>query len=154
MPMLNRQVAARGPFLRQALAMQTAGVPAVEAAAAAPGQQMFLCSPYSPPAAEAAATDTGRAAWSSNLYSREQLTGTGQMAGDMWSALASSLAVVGTAAGAYHGYKRTGSTGWAIGWALAGGLFPIITIPVALAQGFGKPSAGFPRARAAARGRR
>lgn len=41
---------------------------------------------------------------------------------------------------AYHGYKRNESVGWAIGWALLGGLFPIITPAIALAQGFGKPT--------------
>ena len=44
----------------------------------------------------------------------------------------------GVGAGAYHGYKRNNSVGWAIGWALLGGVFPIITIPLSLAQGFGK----------------
>jgi len=42
---------------------------------------------------------------------------------------------------AYHGYKRNGSVGWAIGWALIGGLSPIIGGAVAIAQGFGKPKA-------------
>jgi hypothetical protein len=46
--------------------------------------------------------------------------------------------LAGAAAGAYHGYKRNNSVGWAIGWALLGGAFPIITVPVSLAQGFGK----------------
>ncbi len=44
--------------------------------------------------------------------------------------------VAGTGIGAYHGYKRNDSVGWAIGWALLGGLFPVIVIPVAFAQGF------------------
>lgn len=48
------------------------------------------------------------------------------------------LSAAGVAAGAYHGFKRNNSVGWAIGWALLGGLFPFITIPVSLAQGFGK----------------
>lgn len=39
---------------------------------------------------------------------------------------------------AYHGYARTQSVGWAIGWGLLGGLFPFITVPIAFAQGFGK----------------
>lgn len=48
--------------------------------------------------------------------------------------------VAGAAGGAYHGYKRNnGSIGWAIGWAVLGGAFWPVTIPVALAQGFGKP---------------
>jgi hypothetical protein len=49
-----------------------------------------------------------------------------------------ALTLGGTAAGAYHGYKRNNSLGWAIGWALLGGLFPVITLSVAAAQGFGK----------------
>jgi len=46
--------------------------------------------------------------------------------------------VAGTAIGAYHGYKRNDSVGWAIGWALLGGIFPVIVIPVAYAQGIGE----------------
>lgn len=46
--------------------------------------------------------------------------------------------LAGTGIGAYHGYKRNNSVGWAIGWALLGGIFPIIVIPVAYAQGIGK----------------
>lgn len=42
-------------------------------------------------------------------------------------------------AGVYHGYKRNnGSIGWALAWGLLGGLWPI-SIPLMLAQGFGKP---------------
>jgi hypothetical protein len=44
------------------------------------------------------------------------------------------------AMGAYHGYKRhNGSIGWAIGWSFLGGLLPVFTPAIALAQGFGKP---------------
>jgi hypothetical protein len=46
--------------------------------------------------------------------------------------------LAGAAIGAYHGYKRNDSVGWAIGWSLLGSLAPIIVIPVALAQGIGK----------------
>ncbi len=46
--------------------------------------------------------------------------------------------VAGTAIGAYHGYKRNDSVGWAVAWALLGGLAPIVVIPVAYAQGIGK----------------
>jgi hypothetical protein len=49
------------------------------------------------------------------------------------------LGVAGMAIGAYHGYKRNNSVGWAIGWGLLGGLIPIIVIPIAFAQGIGKP---------------
>lgn len=41
---------------------------------------------------------------------------------------------------AYHGYKRNrGSLEWGVGWGLLGGLFPVITPAIALAQGFAKP---------------
>ncbi len=46
--------------------------------------------------------------------------------------------VAGTAVGAYHGYKRNESVGWALGWAFLGGLFPVVVIPVAFAQGIGE----------------
>jgi hypothetical protein len=46
--------------------------------------------------------------------------------------------VAGAALGAYHGYKRNESVGWAIGWSLLGGLVPVIVIPLAFAQGLGK----------------
>ena len=58
--------------------------------------------------------------------------------GYAWTA----AALASTAAGAYHGYKRNQSVGWAIAWALLGGLFPIIVPAIALAQGFGKRKVG------------
>jgi len=45
-------------------------------------------------------------------------------------------------AGAYHGYRRNQSIGWAIGWAVLAGFFPVITTAVAVAQGFGKRKGG------------
>lgn len=40
---------------------------------------------------------------------------------------------------AYHGYKRNdGSVGWAVGWGLLGGIFPVITPAIAFAQGLGE----------------
>lgn len=101
--------------------------------------------------------------WSSNLTtSRDPLaarTSTGARTGqfvpgapaDVWSTVGTALAVAGTGLGAYHGYRRTGSVGWAIAWAILGGLFPIITLPIAYAQGFARPDPGFPAARRAAR---
>lgn len=57
-----------------------------------------------------------------------------------WFYVWQAASLAGTGLGAYHGYKRNrGSVGWAIGWALLGGIFPIITIPVAFAQGYAKP---------------
>lgn len=40
---------------------------------------------------------------------------------------------------AYHGYKRTQSVGWAVAWGLGGGAVWPIMLPIALAQGFGRP---------------
>lgn len=45
---------------------------------------------------------------------------------------------------AYHGYRRNDSVGWAIWWALMGGLFPIVTPAIALAQGFGQRARQLP----------
>lgn len=42
-------------------------------------------------------------------------------------------------ASVYHGYKRNDSLGWGLWWGLMGALFPVITVPVALAQGFAEP---------------
>ncbi len=53
-----------------------------------------------------------------------------------------TLQLASIGASAYHGYKRNNSVGWAIGWGLLGGLFPIITPAVAFAQGFGKRASG------------
>lgn len=49
-----------------------------------------------------------------------------------------ALSAGGLFAGVYHGYKRTESVGWALGWGLLGSIWPI-GIPLMLAQGFGKP---------------
>lgn len=51
-----------------------------------------------------------------------------------------ALAMVSMGASAYHGYKRNNSVGWAVWWALMGGIFPIITPVIAFAQGYGKPT--------------
>ncbi len=50
------------------------------------------------------------------------------------------LRPLAAAAMAYHGYRRhRGKVLWALGWALVGGAFPLITPAIALAQGFGQP---------------
>jgi len=51
------------------------------------------------------------------------------------------------ALGIYHGYKRNDSVGWALWWGLTAAAFPIITIPIALAQGFGKKKGMMPNKR-------
>ena len=45
-----------------------------------------------------------------------------------------------TGALAYHGYKRNDSVGWAFAWGLLGGVVWPITLPIAFAQGYGKPA--------------
>lgn len=60
--------------------------------------------------------------------------------GSTLSTLNTILSYGGMVAGAYHGYKRNnGSIGWAIGWAILGGMWPI-AIPIMLVQGFAKPA--------------
>jgi hypothetical protein len=55
--------------------------------------------------------------------------------------IAGGIALAGAGAGAFHGYRRNrGSIGWALAWAALGGLFPLVTTGVAIAQGFGKPA--------------
>ena len=59
--------------------------------------------------------------------------------GDAPSPSYPTLRMAAAALAAYHGYKRNGSIGWAIVWAFLGSAFPIITVPVAFAQGLGQP---------------
>lgn len=50
------------------------------------------------------------------------------------------LSLAGTAAGAYHGARRNHGSVWsAVVWGFFGGVAPLITVPVAAAQGFGQP---------------
>jgi len=51
------------------------------------------------------------------------------------------LSAAGAAASAYHGYKRnvaSNPVAWAIWWGLWGSALPVITVPIAFAQGFAK----------------
>jgi len=57
-----------------------------------------------------------------------------------WSVFWWLASIAGAGTGAYHGYKRNNdSVGWAIGWFFFGGILPILSIPISLAEGFGKP---------------
>lgn len=56
----------------------------------------------------------------------------------LWAVAGLYAAPVSAAVSAYHGYRRHNSLGGAIGWAVMGGLFPLITPAVGLAQGWGK----------------
>ena len=71
-------------------------------------------------------------------FSLPAVTSTEAAAAGAASALWGIVSVVAMGASAYHGYKRNESIGWAIGWGLLGAMFPIITVPVAIAQGFGQ----------------
>jgi len=53
-------------------------------------------------------------------------------------AWAKATSALSGAAMAYHGYKRTGSVGWALGWSVFGSMLPFFAVPISLAQGFGK----------------
>lgn len=55
-----------------------------------------------------------------------------------WSTIGGVLSVASAAFSGYHGYRRNNSIGWAIAWFTLGGIFPIFTPVVALAQGYGK----------------
>lgn len=65
------------------------------------------------------------------------------------------LSIASSAACAYHGYKRNNeSIGWTLGWAFFGSALPILALPIALAQGFGKPKKQTPNRRRGSRRRR
>lgn len=56
-------------------------------------------------------------------------------------ALAKFYGVAGTVGGVlgtYHGWRRTKSLGWTLAWGVAGSVAPFVTLPLSLAQGFGK----------------
>lgn len=50
------------------------------------------------------------------------------------------VALASAAASGFHGYKRNQSVGWGVGWFMLGGLFPVITPVIAVAQGYAKPA--------------
>jgi hypothetical protein len=51
-----------------------------------------------------------------------------------------AASTIGGVAGIYHGYKRNhGSILWALGWSTLGSFAPFVTIPLSMAQGYGKP---------------
>lgn len=96
--------------------------------------------------------DHPTAAWNPNTPAAvaRKLAGFGGLGGlgevtasglSLYTMLWLGLSLAGGGVGAYHGYKRNrGSVGWAIGWSLLGAWFPVIVIPVAFAQGLGKPA--------------
>lgn len=65
------------------------------------------------------------------------------MPGPGWYA----LATVSSLASIYHGYRRNlprgpgKALGWGLWWGLMGTIFPLVTVAVGVAQGYGKPRA-------------
>jgi hypothetical protein len=59
-----------------------------------------------------------------------------------WRVVGYVAGTIGALVGTYHGYARNHSVGWALGWGFLGGLAPVVVIPIALAQGLGKPRPG------------
>lgn len=53
------------------------------------------------------------------------------------------VSAAGAGLSSYHGYKRNAAENpiaWALWWGLWGSVLPIITLPIAIAQGFAEPS--------------
>jgi hypothetical protein len=61
------------------------------------------------------------------------------------------LSIASSGLGAFHGYRRNNSVAWAVGWAILGGMFPVIVPAIAFAQGFGKPAVNRNRRRRTSR---
>lgn len=62
----------------------------------------------------------------------------GQPSRSIWPIFWGVASLASAGACAYHGYKRNESVGWAVVWGLLGGMFPVVSVAVGLAQGFGK----------------
>lgn len=59
----------------------------------------------------------------------------------VWRNAYGLASLAGAVGGAYHGYKRNrGSIGWAVGWSIFGSFLPFLSLPISVAQGFGKPA--------------
>lgn len=82
----------------------------------------------------------------SETPSNEQISVVGNPAGEdgkSWGSIYETptmqvVVLASVAASTFHGYRRNQSVGWAVWWGLMGGLFPIVTPAIAVAQGFGK----------------
>lgn len=58
-----------------------------------------------------------------------------------WNAIGGVLAIASAAVSGFHGYRRNNSIWWGLAWFGLGGIFPVITPVIAVAQGFGKRKA-------------
>lgn len=53
------------------------------------------------------------------------------------------VSAAGAGLSSYHGYKRnvaSNPVAWALWWGLWGSVLPIVTIPIAIAQGYARPA--------------
>ena len=58
-----------------------------------------------------------------------------------WETAYTAAGLVAAVASGYHGYKRNGgSAGWGLVWGILGFAVPVVTVPVALLEGFATPS--------------
>lgn len=48
------------------------------------------------------------------------------------------VALLGAAIAGYHGYRRNDSAFWGAMWAAGGFVCPVVTLPFAISQGYGK----------------
>lgn len=86
----------------------------------------------------AAGVDPSTVAVASSFLASTSLSGA--TGGDVASKVWGFLAVASAAASGYHGIKRhRGSVGWGVAWFFLGGMFPVLTPVVAVAQGYAKP---------------
>lgn len=54
------------------------------------------------------------------------------------SAIYGVLTLLSAGASAFHGYRRNKSVGWGAWWGIMGGMFPVVTPAIGLAQGWAK----------------
>lgn len=98
-----------------------------------PQQDVYLPPTDPPPVPDQPPPATGEGTAQSGAFGISTTT---------WGFIGWTLAAAGAATGVYHGYKRNKSAGWALGWGLFGLMLPIVSIPLSIAQGYGKRKAG------------
>jgi hypothetical protein len=58
-----------------------------------------------------------------------------------WKKIGGVAAIASAIASGFHGYRRNHSIAWGAAWFVLGGIFPIFTPVIAVAQGYGKRKA-------------
>lgn len=66
----------------------------------------------------------------------QPVSGAGDAVASTMNTVYAAASLIGATSGAYHGYKRNQSVGWAIGWFVFGGLLPFLSVPIMFAEGF------------------